>query len=165
MEPLTACWVQILENEEWKIAVANYKKITAAIGNEVLEVLSGIREGGLSSPTFFNCGTNDLVKKCKDKGVGFTIGFIILCILLFADDIVLIADTPEKLQILLDENIKGDFPSFQEIQKLGYIRKVINESLRLSPPVWLITRKTIKEDILGGHRVKPGQMIIFSPYI
>ena len=70
----------------------------------------------------------------------------------------------EKLQALLDENIKGDFPSFQEIQKLGYIRQVINESLRLSPPVWLITRKSIKEDILGGQRVKPGQMIIFSPY-
>ena len=70
----------------------------------------------------------------------------------------------EKLQNFLDKNLRGNFPSFQEIGQLSYVRQVINESLRLSPPVWLITRKSMKEDILGGQRVRPGQMIIFSPY-
>tara|TARA_Y100001954_G_scaffold86756_1_gene95101 strand:- start:10713 stop:12059 length:1347 start_codon:yes stop_codon:yes gene_type:complete len=70
----------------------------------------------------------------------------------------------DKIQKLLDREIKGLFPSFKELELLDYLRQIINESLRLSPPVWLITRKSIKENILGGHKIKPGQMIVFSPY-
>ena len=70
-----------------------------------------------------------------------------------------------KVQQLLDKEVKGSFPSFKEAGKLDYLRQVINESLRLSPPVWLITRKSIKDNILGGQKIKPGQMIVFSPYL
>jgi len=69
---------------------------------ELLNVLCGVREGGNSSPLFFNIFFNDLITELKEAGVGTAVAGLIMCCLFYADDIVLIAQTPQKLQILLD---------------------------------------------------------------
>ena len=40
---------------------------------------------------------------------------------------------------------------------------VSDESLRLYPPAWLITRKSREPDELGGRQVPKGSLIILSP--
>jgi cytochrome P450 len=41
---------------------------------------------------------------------------------------------------------------------------VIREAMRLYPPVWVVSRKTIEADTLGGYTVPPGTDVFFSPY-
>jgi len=44
-------------------------------------------------------------------------------------------------------------------------RAVVEEALRLYPPIAAISRVAIGEDEVGGERVDPGTMVIVSPYV
>jgi hypothetical protein len=63
---------------------------------------SGVRQGDSLSPTLFAIFINDLAKEMKDLDIGIDIDNGKICILLFADDIVILADDEVKLQMLLE---------------------------------------------------------------
>ncbi len=48
---------------------------------------------------------------------------------------------------------------------LDLVRHVIDETLRLYPPGWLITRRAIGDDVFGGFPAAPGTDILISPYL
>ncbi len=50
-------------------------------------------------------------------------------------------------------------------EALGFAHQVAQEALRLYPPGWLITRRTIEADELGGHPVPPRTDVFISPYV
>jgi cytochrome P450 len=52
-----------------------------------------------------------------------------------------------------------------EVTRLPYLNQVIDETLRLYPPVWILTRRAIQADVIGGYRVPPQTNIVISPYI
>ena len=41
---------------------------------------------------------------------------------------------------------------------------VLQEVLRLYPPVWILSRKALADDELGGMSIPQGSMVIVSPY-
>jgi cytochrome P450 len=41
---------------------------------------------------------------------------------------------------------------------------VLQEALRLYPPIWVLSRKAIADDELGGFSIPQGSMVILSPY-
>ena len=55
-------------------------------------------------------------------------------------------------------------PSFEHIAELNYTRQVVEEALRIYPPVWLYTRKALAEDKLGTYSIPAGADIFISPY-
>jgi cytochrome P450 len=55
--------------------------------------------------------------------------------------------------------------SMRALAQLSYTCSVLEEALRLYPPLWLMTRKTIKPDLLGGYDVPSGTEIYISPYL
>lgn len=55
-------------------------------------------------------------------------------------------------------------PSFEHIGELTYTRQIVEEALRIYPPVWLYTRKAIGEDKLGEFNIPAGADIFISPY-
>jgi len=63
---------------------------------------SSVRQGDALSPTLFSLYINDLAKDLKDLNLGLPYGNEKLCILLYADDIVILAENEEELQILLN---------------------------------------------------------------
>ena len=48
---------------------------------------------------------------------------------------------------------------------LPYTTAVVRETLRLHPPVWLMTRDVATPTEVGGYRVVPGDQLVFSPYL
>jgi len=50
-------------------------------------------------------------------------------------------------------------------ESLSFIHQVIQESLRLYPPGWLFTRRTIEADELGGYPLAPRTDVFISPYL
>lgn len=73
-------------------------------------------------------------------------------------------DVAAKLHAEIDANPEVAVPSLQQMEALPYSSKVIREAMRLYPPVWVISRKTIEADTLGGYTVPPGTDVFFSPY-
>ena len=66
-------------------------------------VSSGVRQGDSLSTTLFNLYVNDLVQEIKSLGRGVNCGNFQISILLYADDIVLVADNENNLQTMLDQ--------------------------------------------------------------
>jgi cytochrome P450 len=50
-------------------------------------------------------------------------------------------------------------------ESLSFTHQVIQESLRLYPPGWLITRRSIEADELGGYPIAPRTDVFISPYM
>ena len=67
------------------------------------DILCGVRQGDTLSPTLFSLFINDLVKELKENGPTLNINNFKLNCLLYADDMVIIGDSPNNLQQLLDK--------------------------------------------------------------
>ena len=46
-----------------------------------------------------------------------------------------------------------------------YTQQMLEETLRLYPPVWIFSRRSIEQDELGGYVIDPGTDIYLSPYL
>ena len=72
------------------------------IYTDSFEIRSGVKQGDNLSPTLFSLFINDLAAGIKNLNKGVDIGDTNLSILLYADDIVLLAPDERKLQDQLD---------------------------------------------------------------
>ncbi len=79
----------------------------------------------------------------------------------------LLAEHPavqEHLQHEVDAVLAGGPVTVDHLPRLVYMRQVINEALRLYPPVWLVSRRPLVDVQLGGHLLRAGSHVFFSPY-
>jgi cytochrome P450 len=51
------------------------------------------------------------------------------------------------------------------MEALTYAQQVVNESLRLYPPGWLLSRRTIEADVLGGFTVPAKSNVLLPLYL
>ena len=73
-------------------------------------------------------------------------------------------DAEAKLSDELRHSLPHEAPGIEDLPKYIYARKVIEETMRLYPPGWLLTRRAIKDDHLGEYFVPAGTEIYISPY-
>ncbi|MGH7140955.1 MAG: cytochrome P450 [Pirellulales bacterium] len=60
----------------------------------------------------------------------------------------------------------GDrLPSAADAPQLQVTRSVIQESMRLYPPVWAMPRQVVADDEVGGFRIPARSMVVLCPYI
>lgn len=70
-----------------------------------------------------------------------------------------------RLEEELQRVLNGRFPTFADLENLPYTRQIFDETLRLYPPAWLITRRALAEDRVGDHMIPTGSILILSPYV
>ncbi len=71
----------------------------------------------------------------------------------------------EKLAVEADEVFGDRRPRFDDLPRLGWASAVYDETLRLYPPGWLITRKAVADDEVLGHHIPAGSLIVISPFL
>ncbi len=79
-----------------------------------------------------------------------------------------LAKNPYSMSLLVEEidnELGNENLDFESIQKLKYLDLVIQETLRMAPPIWILTRKAIHEDHVLGYRIPAGTLITISPYL
>ncbi|MCC7380571.1 MAG: cytochrome P450 [Deltaproteobacteria bacterium] len=62
------------------------------------------------------------------------------------------------------EVLGGRAPTWSELPRLGYVTRVIEESMRLYPPAWIIERDALEDDVVAGYRVPKGATVGFPAY-
>jgi cytochrome P450 len=74
-------------------------------------------------------------------------------------------DVERRLQAEADR--APDIVTFglEAAEALTYTNQVAEESLRLYPPGWLLTRRTIDPDTLGGYEIPARSEVFISPYM
>lgn len=56
-------------------------------------------------------------------------------------------------------------PTLQDLAELPYTRMVLEESMRLFPPVWATNRQAYADDEVAGHQILAGSTVTVSPYV
>jgi len=70
-----------------------------------------------------------------------------------------------RLHTELATVLEGRLPTFQGLSSLPYNRMVLQESLRLYPPVWFIApRQALADDEIGGYLIPANSRVVVSPY-
>ena len=61
--------------------------------------------------------------------------------------------------------LNGRAPTQEDLSKLIYTRMVVEESMRVYPPVHTIGREAIADDTLVGQRVPRGATVLIVPWL
>lgn len=70
-----------------------------------------------------------------------------------------------RLQAELERVLAGRPPQWSDLPSLTWTRAVIDESLRLYPPAWVVSRRALDRDRLAGYDLPAGALVIMSPYV
>jgi enediyne biosynthesis protein E7 len=80
----------------------------------------------------------------------------------------LLSQNPEaqaQLQAEADRAPHSKAPSLEVAESQLYTHQVAQESLRLYPPGWLLVRRTLEPDTLGGYEIPARSEVFLCPFI
>lgn len=79
----------------------------------------------------------------------------------------LLAQHPEveqKLHEELDSVLHGRVPTLADLKQLPYTELVLQESMRLYPPVWNMSRQALTDVEIGGYIIPKGSEVNLNTY-
>jgi len=80
----------------------------------------------------------------------------------------LLAQNPGEQDCMQAESeavLSGRLPDLGDLEDLSYTRKVLAETMRLYPPVWLVGRQAIRDYPLGMYLIPGGATVLISPWV
>jgi cytochrome P450 len=73
-------------------------------------------------------------------------------------------EAERRLHTELDEVLDGRLPTVDDLPHLKYTHMVLQETMRLYPPVWFLFRQSLKEDEIDGYHIAANAKVVVSPY-
>lgn len=64
----------------------------------------------------------------------------------------------------IEDALGERLPTIADVANLHATRRVIEESMRLYPPIWAVPRHLVADDEIGGFPIPRGSMIVLVPY-
>ena len=134
-------WKFGVKGKIWRLICEMYKHVTNKVlfggfQSDWYKQEYGVKQGCVLSPTLFNILMNELISELKKSNIGPQLIDQTLNSLLFADDIVLMADSESNLEKLLD--ITCNFAKKWNLKINQSKSKVMVIGKRLSDRVWII---------------------------
>jgi len=74
------------------------------------------------------------------------------------------SDAERQLQAEVSTVLGKSVPTVENLPQLKFTTMVIQEAMRLYPPIWAIERRAIADDTIGGFHIPAGSSIVISPY-
>jgi cytochrome P450 len=70
-----------------------------------------------------------------------------------------------ELRAELQRVLGGRSPTIDDLPQLTLTRRILQESMRLYPPAWVIARSVIGADEIGGYEIPARSILFISPYV
>lgn len=70
----------------------------------------------------------------------------------------------DKLREEVKSVLGSRLPTYDDLEKLLYVRAMIKEILRLDPPMTIAPRTCLNDDIIAGSEVKKGDIVVIPSY-
>jgi len=74
-------------------------------------------------------------------------------------------DVEVKLHAELDQVLSGRTPEMADVENLKYTRAILDETMRLYPPVPILSREAMSEDIIRDRKVPAGSIMLIVPWL
>jgi cytochrome P450 len=74
-------------------------------------------------------------------------------------------DVYERLHAEASDVLGDRSPDHQDLARLTYTTRVVEEAIRLYPPVWMLTRQAVEDDDVNGYHVPSGADVLVCPYV
>jgi cytochrome P450 len=74
------------------------------------------------------------------------------------------AEVEAKLLAEAKTVLNGNIPQLDDLRSLEYTRMVIDETMRLYPPAWVIGRQALDDDEIGGYHIPKGVNTLIPVY-
>lgn len=74
-------------------------------------------------------------------------------------------DVERRVHAEVDAVLAGGPADFAHLADLDLTRRVVNETVRLYPSAWFMTRHVTTDTTLGGHPIAAGTTVAISPYL
>jgi cytochrome P450/3-oxoacyl-(acyl-carrier-protein) synthase len=74
-------------------------------------------------------------------------------------------EVQERLHAEVERELNGRTPGIADLELLPYTRMVVDETLRLHPPIWVYPRDAVEEDEVAGWRIPAKGSVFMVPYV
>ena len=74
-------------------------------------------------------------------------------------------DVADKIRAEADAVCGDGEPNWEQAQKLVYTRRVIQETMRIYPPIWSFVREAAAVDEIDGVKIEPGDTVVMCNYV
>lgn len=71
----------------------------------------------------------------------------------------------ERMLAEIDAVLGGRPATFDDVDRLPWTRACFSEALRIHPPVYLSMRRALRDDALGGYRVRAGSIVVLATHV
>jgi cytochrome P450 len=145
--------------------IAELLEVSRAAGASHDNLMSVLLDGPASADGSGNPTLSDM--EIADQAMTFLVGGTDTTASALAWSLHLLAQHPDveaRLHREVDRVLAGATPTYADMPELELCHCVIAESLRLYPPIWLLTRIVATDTELAGHHLPAGTVIVYSPY-
>jgi len=80
----------------------------------------------------------------------------------------LLSQAPEveaRLHAEIDSVLRGNLPTLADVPRLTYTRAVLDETLRLYPPVPILSREALSAEVFRGKCIPKGSLVLVVPWL
>ncbi|HUA54740.1 MAG TPA: cytochrome P450 [Candidatus Sulfotelmatobacter sp.] len=74
-------------------------------------------------------------------------------------------DVEARLHDELAVVLGGRLPTLDDVPRLVYTRAVFEETLRLYPPVPILSRQALSDEVIRGRKIKAGSLLLVVPWL
>jgi cytochrome P450 len=74
-------------------------------------------------------------------------------------------DVQQRVREQIDQVVADRAPVLADLPQLTMTQMVIDEAMRLYPPIWAVPRQAIEDDEIGGFEIPAGSTVLVSQFV
>lgn len=149
-----------------------FRSQVALIDAEVYRTIEAQRRGGGTRAALLGAlldaqdsetGRKMTDRQVRDEAMAFFIAGFETAATMLTWALHLLIQHPEveaRVRAEIEAELGARAPTYDDLQRLRYTRQVLQESLRLCSPSWMIPRRAVAADEVGGYRVRAGASML-----